>query len=100
MSGRLRLCSSPGCRVIVTSGRCDKHRAKERSREPSPPTRWDSESKQFLDSPAWQRLRAAYLAENPYCQSCLENGCYVAAVEVDHVLPRYDHPELALNGAT
>jgi len=97
MNGRLRLCSFPGCRAVVTHGRCAKHQAREPNREPAPTTEWDHESKRFLDSVAWRKLRSAFLARNPFCQSCLEDGRYVAAVEVDHALSRHEHPQLALD---
>ena len=36
---------------------------------------------------AGQKLRAAVLAEEPFCRHCLESGERVKAVEVDHIVP-------------
>lgn len=38
---------------------------------------------------ALQTIRARFLYENPYCVVCKRKGRYVAAVEVDHVVPLF-----------
>lgn len=35
----------------------------------------------------WQRYRARYLREHPWCVMCLERKRYVAATVVDHIKP-------------
>ena len=37
---------------------------------------------------AWERLRAAVLAEEPLCRECQAAGRVEAATDVDHVKPR------------
>jgi 5-methylcytosine-specific restriction endonuclease McrA len=52
------------------------------------------------DNLAWrstkgQKVRAAYLAENPYCQDCSTMfGRPVPAKEVHHLVPQIDRPDL------
>lgn len=43
---------------------------------------------------SWQRSRAAYLADNVWCVVCLARGLYVAAEEVDHIIPHKGDAEL------
>lgn len=38
-----------------------------------------------LNGARWRRLRAQVLAEEPLCSWCLEEGRYVASVDVDHI---------------
>lgn len=35
----------------------------------------------------WQQKRARYLAAHPFCVHCRENGLFVAATVVDHIVP-------------
>lgn len=35
----------------------------------------------------WQRVRLVYLADHPWCRTCLDRGLYVAADVVDHIRP-------------
>lgn len=37
---------------------------------------------------AWERLRAAVLAEEPLCRECAKAGRVTAAEDVDHIVPR------------
>jgi 5-methylcytosine-specific restriction enzyme A len=41
----------------------------------------------FYSSRSWRRLRAAYLAEHPFCEACLGHLIYTIAVLVDHIIP-------------
>jgi len=34
----------------------------------------------------WQKLREAFLSENPLCVKCLERGVFEEAAEVDHIV--------------
>lgn len=36
----------------------------------------------------WQKLRLSVLAEEPLCRACLARGQVVAAVDVDHIVPK------------
>ncbi|HHS7808891.1 TPA: HNH endonuclease signature motif containing protein [Pseudomonas putida] len=38
-----------------------------------------------LSSPAWRRLRAQVIAEEPLCGWCLARGLYVPSTDVDHI---------------
>jgi 5-methylcytosine-specific restriction protein A len=51
----------------------------------------------FLDTQAWRKLSRWKLAASPNCEKCLIAGRYSPAQDVDHVLPRATHPELALD---
>lgn len=74
----LRPCSYPGCAVLVRSGRCDDHQSEgEYVRD---------KARQRLYDRRWQRRRAAFLAEHPWCEECLRVGKYVAAVDVHHLV--------------
>lgn len=54
----------------------------------------------FYQRPAWKRLRAYVLRQEPYCADPFgvhaETGRPAAAEHVDHIKPLRDHPELAL----
>lgn len=41
-------------------------------------------AKGFYNSSAWERCRAAYLSEHPYCERCLAAGRIVPAEHVHH----------------
>ena len=44
----------------------------------------------------WQRLRRAYLAQNPLCVDCQAEGRTTAAEVVDHIAAVADRPDLRL----
>ena len=48
---------------------------------------------------AWQKVRAAYLASNPLCVTCLASGRTTAAQVVDHISPIAKTPHLRLDPA-
>lgn len=81
-----RLCNHSGCRKLTRERYCQDHRY-------VPPTR---KRDKFLDTQAWRDLRAAFVEAHPYCQHCYPEQL-VAAEDVDHILPRRTHPELALD---
>lgn len=54
-------------------------------------------SRRFLNSEAWHRLRRVVLAEQPLCAHCLERGELTEASHVDHIVPRHERPDLALD---
>lgn len=51
----------------------------------------------FYNTTAWRRLRAYVLSVDPLCRLCSEGGRVTPAEVVDHIKPRIDHPELALD---
>jgi 5-methylcytosine-specific restriction enzyme A len=68
------LCSFPGCDQIIDNGpgRCEQHRYPRRRAGPPSPGYNDRR---------WRKLRAAYLAEHPTCQTV---GCTRPARIVHH----------------
>lgn len=86
------MCTHPGCRVVVRGGgtKCEKHKAVKSDR---PRRKRDK----FLDCNAWRRTSAAKLQETPWCEECERKGRgqAVPAHDVDHILPRCSHPNLA-----
>jgi 5-methylcytosine-specific restriction protein A len=87
----LRECGHIGCRELSRNSRCERHQ-----REKGRGTSRNRPGDPFYSSPAWRRLRAAKLAEDPLCEDCLERGLTTAATEVDHIIDRCDRPDLAL----
>ncbi len=73
-------CLQPGCpKLAVISGRCREHarqvqRERERQRPSARERGYDAE---------WERLRAKYLAANPFCFACGE-----PSTDVDHIVPK------------
>lgn len=78
-----RPCLHPGCRELVTSGRCERHAvivAKEYEQR-----RGTSTARGY--GARWRRERAVYLRHNPLCIECKRAGAIVAATDVDHIVP-------------
>ncbi|TVS19297.1 MAG: HNH endonuclease [Gammaproteobacteria bacterium] len=72
-------CAHPGCRALVTSGRCEKHRRKaDRARGSAAERGYDSR---------WTRLRNWFIRAHPLCAWCAESGRTSAAQIVDHIVP-------------
>ena len=74
-------CQHPGCPELVPYGQkyCDKHKGQHRNDRPT------AAAKGY--STRWQRARKMYLAAHPLCVRCLEEGRYVQATVVDHIVP-------------
>ena len=89
---RLHLCGFNGCRNVVDGpGRCAQHSSRQFQSERS------IASRDFLNSAVWQRLRRLKLQQQPECEHCSQSKPQpVPATDVDHILPRHSHPELAL----
>lgn len=47
----------------------------------------DAEIKKLYNTVRWRKLRAAYLAEHPLCEDCLERDEVSQAVEIHHITP-------------
>jgi len=67
--------------------------SKPKQRERKTPS--DAEAWRFYNSARWQRLRSIKLGTHPLCQDCEAEGKLTAAVDVDHVQDRREHPDLA-----
>ena len=75
-------CTQPGCPNRATyRGKCAEHAAQAGQRY----NRQRGSSASLGYGPKWRRLRAAFLAEHPFCCLC-RNG--TLATEVDHIIPR------------
>ena len=46
---------------------------------------------------AWQKARKRFLALHPLCVECMKEGRYVAATDVDHIIPHRGNRELFWN---
>jgi 5-methylcytosine-specific restriction protein A len=80
------------CLVEAGTGRCPECKPKQ----------WKGTSKNrpgdpFYSSAAWIAVRNARRRLNPLCQECEGQGRIEPMAEVDHVLPRCDHPGLELD---
>lgn len=47
-------------------------------------------------SPKWPTVRASYLADHNSCEACGRLGTKKKPLEVHHIQPFHDHPELEL----
>lgn len=57
-----------------------------------------SASKRGYDR-AWQKLRAAFLLENPLCVKCSERDLVEAATDVDHIIAHRGDDSLRLDAS-
>ena len=73
----LRPCNHPGCIELVGKGYCEAHTKKEQE------SKYD---KSLLKTAQWQRLRARYLQQHPFCVRCEAAGRLVLANVVDHIM--------------
>jgi 5-methylcytosine-specific restriction enzyme A len=87
------ICTGPGCNRLVEAGevRCDKCKPKQHEG-----TSKNRPGDPFYSSAAWIRVRNQKRLDDPLCEECLKDGVCKPMSEVDHVLPRWEHPELAL----
>ena len=71
-----RPCKQPGCSSIVEHGYCDEHRRKAYKA-----------SDNVYNNRAWRNASKQYLAMNPLCIECYNNGHIKQAECVDHIQP-------------
>jgi 5-methylcytosine-specific restriction enzyme A len=85
----LRPCAAPGCRELVSSGRCTRHaltgwqdattaKAYDRERGSAAARGYGGE---------WRRIRNRFIRAHPVCEHCAREGRTTIATEVDHVIP-------------
>lgn len=81
-------CSHPGCPNRVPRGKkyCDAHIGMH-------PEENRSASERGYGS-KWNRARKRYLEKHPLCVSCMKQGKYVKATDVDHIRPHRGDPVL------
>ena len=91
-SRALRPCAHPGCRELVRSGYCDRHRPSDRSRRSADAADWH----RWYEKPIWRfDLRPAQLLAEPFCRECTARAgrerrpelLRVPATDVDHITP-------------
>jgi 5-methylcytosine-specific restriction protein A len=73
---------------LVRSGRCDQHSRKGADHNPDA---------QRLYNRRWRAIRAAWLADHPWCEKCLEEGIYTPAKDVHHLVRHEGDPEKFYN---
>ena len=47
----------------------------------------DPRYQKLLNSKRWKEVRMRKLQKNPLCERCLEQGYYVSAIDVHHIIP-------------
>lgn len=82
-----RPCSAPGCPELTRERFCQLH-AKKADRHYRKFQRDQRINKHY--GARWRKIRAAYIAQHPLCEDCLEKGLTTPVAEVHHVLP-LDH---------
>jgi 5-methylcytosine-specific restriction protein A len=85
----MKQCASAGCGVLVSSGRCVKHRVNTHR----PSSIRESAHKRGYTT-RWRKVAKTYLATHPLCVSCLLRSETRLAVDVDHIIPHRGDPEL------
>jgi 5-methylcytosine-specific restriction protein A len=77
----LRYCAIPRCPTLVTRGRCEAHKLRERDRP-------NVDTRKWYRTPRWQALRQQKREEDPYCGDCAKEGRpYVLWTDLDHIVP-------------
>lgn len=91
-SRAIRPCAHAGCRILVRSGYCDKHRPKDRSRRSEAAADWH----RWYTLDTWRKdLRPMQLLREPFCRECSARArrenrpelLRILATDVDHVVP-------------
>ena len=78
-----RPCAQPGCPALVDGRYCVQHQRTVARRYDD---RRGSSTARGYDR-RWRKARDVYLADNPLCIDCLEQGRSVPATVVDHAIP-------------
>ena len=91
-----RPCKTPGCPGTTRQGKWCERCKGTRHAGTLDDTAARKADKRFIKSLPWRRLRLRKRAAQPVCQDCEARGRTTVAIEVDHVLPRKQRPDLAL----
>ena len=89
-SAPLRRCNEPGCNALQRSGRCERHRKKQRARHDR--ERPHAAARGY--DHRWRRDSKTFLAKHPWCRECDSKGKLKAAACVDHIEPHRGNQEL------
>ena len=100
-------CKSPGCPKLVKEGTAARGYCVGHVRGGPAPRRTtarrgrmtDEEFKRdaWYSSQSWTQLRRAFIARNPLCRICTDNGFIRHADVVDHIVERSDDDSKRLN---
>ena len=89
----MRVCAAPGCPSLTKSTYCPAHDMDRERRRLADMNK--GAGRQFYSSPAWRKVRSLILMRDPRC-TC-EAQCGQRSDTVDHIIPRRDRPDLALD---
>lgn len=92
-----QVCSYPGCTELVRSGYCEKHSTTINQSRQEPQLEHDPTHQRLYDR-KWKRIRLMHLANNPWCETCLDHGIYTPAKEVHHVIPHRGDQQIFKTG--
>ena len=83
-------CKEPGCPALIPYGQsyCERHKALHKNDRKSGAARGYNSR--------WQKARKRYLSDpqHMFCVRCLEEGKYIRATVVDHIIPHRGDREL------
>ncbi len=80
--GALHKCNKIGCCALTYNRFCTKH---ETERSDYDSTRKSASERGY--NGRWRKAREGFLASNPFCKRCLDEGIYEPATVVDHIIP-------------
>jgi 5-methylcytosine-specific restriction protein A len=75
-----KICQSPGCGQLCEGAYCDEHRIKKHQYDNR-----ESAYRRGYDR-KWQKVREAYLSQQPLCEMCEEAGITKLADLVHHIV--------------
>ena len=84
-----RICSHPGCGMLTSTGRCDKHQRQDKQK-----SGWKSNSERGTShergyGAKWRKKRLHVLRRDNYlCQLCIRQNKLTAATDVDHIVSK------------
>ena len=87
-----KVCRFPGCKSLIThhSGYCEECRRKVSQKY----NLQRDKAVQSLYGTRWQKARRLFLASNPLCRTCADDGRVSPAEVVDHVTPHKGNIDL------
>lgn len=77
-----KFCRKRGCPKLTSGKYCEDHMSQEQlyNQERGTAAQRGYDAK-------WRKARARYIANNPLCKKCFEQGKVIAATVVDHITP-------------
>nr|WP_236871145.1 HNH endonuclease signature motif containing protein [Brevibacillus laterosporus] len=77
-----KFCLKQGCAKLTENGYCDAHKNQTKLYNQERGTA----AQRGYDA-RWRKARTKYLASNPLCKKCLQEGKVIEATVVDHITP-------------